>query len=91
MGILLWIGIGLGIALLANWLLPPGNRNGAIIAIASAILGAIVVGLSHAGTSAEGLMSVSGSSLFFAVGGAMLALLCVHLGKSMLYISHQPA
>lgn len=88
MGILLWIGTGLGIALLANWQLPPRNRNGVIMAIASGIFGAVVGGFANAGTSAEGLASMSGAGLIFASVGAMLALLCVQLGKSMLYIEH---
>ena len=88
MGILWWIGIGLGIALLANWRMPPKNRNGTIITIASGILGAITGGLIIAGSSSESLASVNGASLIFAAASALLALTGVQLCKSMLYIAH---
>ncbi len=88
MGILLWVAIGLGIALLANWRFPPRNRKGVIMTIASAVLGAVFGGLVSADATIESLSSVSGASLAFASVGALLALLCVQLGKTVLYIEH---
>jgi len=87
MGILVWMGTGLGIALLANWQLPPRNRNGVIISKASGILGAVVGGYASTGTT-ESLVLMNGAGWIFAGVGAMLAILCVELGKSMLYIEH---
>ena len=88
MGILSWIGIGLGIAVLANWKIPPKNQNGTTITFASAIAGAISGGIFNAGSSTESLASANSASLIFAAGGALLALLCVQLLKTTLYIEH---
>jgi uncharacterized membrane protein YeaQ/YmgE (transglycosylase-associated protein family) len=88
MGILLWIGIGLGIAFVANWKIPPKNRNGTFITFASATLGAIAGGIVSAGSSAESLTTVNGIGLICATGGACLALLAIQLLKTTLYVEH---
>ena len=88
MGILLWIGIGLGIAFVANWKIPPKNRNGTFITFTFAMLGATAGGIVNAGSSAESLATVSGIGLICATGGACLALFGVQLLKTTLYIEH---
>lgn len=88
MGTLLWIGIGLGIAFVANWKIPPKNQVGTMITFAFATLGALAGGIVSAGSSAESLSAVSGNGLICAVGGALLALLGVQLLKTILYIDH---
>lgn len=88
MGTLLWIGIGLGIAFVANWKIPPKNQVGTMITFAFATLGALAGGIVSAGFSAESLSAVSGNGLICAVGGALLALLGVQLLKTILYIDH---
>ena len=88
MGILLWIGIGLGVAFVANWKIPPKNRNGTIITFTFAMLGAIAGGIVSAGSSAESLNTVNGVGLICATGGACLALLAIQLLKTTLYIEH---
>ena len=88
MGILLWIGIGLGIAFVANWKIPPKNRNGTIITFTFAMLGALAGGIVNAGSSADSLATVNGVGLICAAGGACLALLAIQLLKTTLYIEH---
>ncbi len=88
MGILLWVVIGLGIALLANWRFPPRNRKGVIITIVSAVLGAFFGRLISADATSESLSLVSGTSLAFAGVSALLARLCVQLGNAVRYIEH---
>ena len=98
MGILLWIGIGLGIAFVATWKIPPKNRNGTIITFTFAMLGALAGGIVNAGSSAESLTTesltteslttVNGVGLICATGGACLALLAIQLLKTTLYIEH---
>ena len=88
MEILLWLGIGLGIGFFANWKIPPKNRNGTLTTLACATLGALAGGIFSTGSSAESQAVVSGISLVFAVGGALLALLAVQLLKATLYIEH---
>ena len=88
MGILLWIGIGLGIAFVANWEIPSKNRNGTMITFASATIGAIAGGIASAGSSAEPLATINVLGLFCATGVACLALLGVQLLKTTLYIEH---
>ena len=88
MGILLWIGIGLGIAFVANWKIPPKNRNGTIITFTFAMLGALAGGIVNTGSSAESLTTVNGIGLICAAGGACFALFAVQLMKTILYSEH---
>ena len=88
MGILMWIGIGLGIAFVANWKIPPKNRNGTLITFTFAMLGALAGGIVNAVSSAESLATVNGVGLICATGSALLALLGVQLLKTTLYIEH---
>ena len=88
MGILSWLGIGLGIALVANWKIPPKNRNGTMITFVSAMLGAAAGGIAHAESSAESLATINAIGLICAIGGACFALLAIQLLKTTLYIEH---
>ena len=74
MGILSWILLGLGVGLLAKWIMPGPDPGGLVITILLGIAGAFVGGFIG---SLIGLGDVSGfnlGGLALATGGALLLL-----------------